>query len=806
MEGIRKKLVLGVMIILTASCIYAYEPKGGLEELYKLEIMPLLRTGVKCKMFSSYDRTGGNNDGFSGTYSKLREENGNSVIAEMEGAGCIQRIWFTHSHIGVEGLLNRQEEHIMIYMDGSSKPVIDVPLEDIFSGRLPQFPRPLVGKGLGGYYCYVPIPYKNGCKVVIQGTGVRFYHVTYNEFPDGEGVRSFSMEMSEEEKAQLEKAVNFWNNPGDMGIFEEAEFRSMETRLDLEKEGISVIDLPKGPQLIREVFFEVTEKGRKAAIKSRIKFFWEGLSTPAADIPLGYFFGQELNPKPFQSLLFGNGEEGFYNFIPMPYLKSGRIEISSKDPFQGSLKIVCKELKPRQDLAYFHVNYQEELPPEEGLDYVPLNVKGKGHYIGIYLTTQGEKGAPGWLEGDEKIVTDEELVIHGTGTEDYFNCGWYGANGRLVKSEGFPSHGFPVYGIWGESMRAVAYRWHITDPVPYGREITFKLEHGPLNDWSADYRSIAFFYDKNPSRVENREMVPMGIECIEYLRQRAWQLASRNPAHGKEMIGRLLSQAKKEENKILLKGLEHYFEGIQNPDSNAQVILYEMKMEMDRRVQRAKQEDLYEQAKINLPTDSDRPIPKSLAKAQSILDRAWFDLSRRVTRHKGLKPGDEVVVEARNPYGELTPEPYYKETRDFTNSYAKAEDVHLVGKGARFTYGNATPSWARFTPDFPESGRYEVFTIFSYGANAGDTRYLIKHADGATTVALEQRGRPGTPERNNLKWLSLGIYRFEKGLDTEKGSVALDASPGLAKPNEDIEYRAYADAVRFEFKGRGEKK
>ena len=43
--------------------------------------------GVRPIGFSSYDRTGGNNDGFNGTYSKIRVEDGNSVLAETTGPG-----------------------------------------------------------------------------------------------------------------------------------------------------------------------------------------------------------------------------------------------------------------------------------------------------------------------------------------------------------------------------------------------------------------------------------------------------------------------------------------------------------------------------------------------------------------------------------------------------------------------------------------------------------------------------------------------------------------------------------------------
>ena len=51
---------------------------------------------------SSYDRTGGNNDGFDGTYSYLRRDpNGEYVIFEADGPGALARMWWTGPSVRV---------------------------------------------------------------------------------------------------------------------------------------------------------------------------------------------------------------------------------------------------------------------------------------------------------------------------------------------------------------------------------------------------------------------------------------------------------------------------------------------------------------------------------------------------------------------------------------------------------------------------------------------------------------------------------------------------------------------------------
>ncbi|MFH1131132.1 MAG: DUF2961 domain-containing protein [Pseudomonadota bacterium] len=477
-------------------------PTGAVEELYKIEFMPCLRSNVKGKMFSSYDRTGGNDDGFNGTYSKLRVEGGNSVIAEMEGAGSIQRIWFTHSIISEDGLLGNRGEHIMIYLDGAESPAVDLPLEDLFSGTKAQFPSPLVGSAIGGFYSYVPIPYRNGCKVLIEGESVKFYQISYNEFPSAEGVTTFSMEMSAARKEALDKAVASWSSPGDLQALEVK--GSLETKmvLDLKEGEYSEITLPSGSQMIRAIYLDGSKADLEQALDGQIAIKWDNAQDYALDLSLRFFYGQAFSPEPYRSLLVGTLETGYYNFMPMPYQDKATVMVRAQKPFKAVLRILTVPVHVwTDDLAYLHGNYEEALPTQSGVTFRWLSRNGQGHYAGTYLVTEGKSYLPGWLEGDDRFTVDGELVIHGTGTEDYFNAGWYAVTNRLDKPGAFPFHGFPIYGRTADSMRVVAYRWHVTDSVPYSQTILAEIEHGGSNNTATDYRSAIYFYDTNPDKV-----------------------------------------------------------------------------------------------------------------------------------------------------------------------------------------------------------------------------------------------------------------------------------------------------------------
>lgn len=73
-----KKILL--LILLFCLCqSFLLQAQNARSELWKTEITnigtyPFLRTGTTYGMQSSYDRTGGNNDGFTGEYSVIRKK------------------------------------------------------------------------------------------------------------------------------------------------------------------------------------------------------------------------------------------------------------------------------------------------------------------------------------------------------------------------------------------------------------------------------------------------------------------------------------------------------------------------------------------------------------------------------------------------------------------------------------------------------------------------------------------------------------------------------------------------------------
>ena len=154
----------------------------GLSEWTRLDLLPRFKTSVKVASISSYDRTGGNDDGFSGKYSFVRKEGDGLVIADLKGPGVITRIWTP----------TPTDEPIEFYFDGETTPRVTCKYRQLFDGSKPPFNPPLVGFGSGGFYSYLPLPYKVSCKILIRAPKVQFYQINYATYAPDTDIQTFA--------------------------------------------------------------------------------------------------------------------------------------------------------------------------------------------------------------------------------------------------------------------------------------------------------------------------------------------------------------------------------------------------------------------------------------------------------------------------------------------------------------------------------------------------------------------------------------------------------------------------------------
>lgn len=131
---------------------------------------------------------------------------------------------------------------------------------------------------------------------------------------------------------------------------------------------------------------------------------------------------------------------------------------------------------------------------------------------------------------------------------------------------------------------------------------------------------------------------------------------------------------------------------------------------------------------------------------------------------------------------------------NWMESASKSKAPGLQAPKAMFKTAG-TAGAARFTPDIPVEGEYEVFTTYPDSGNAVGVIYHIHSASGDSEVVIDQRGRDDRAKPRANTWFSLGKFKFSKG---KHGYVEIrDPQTGKAANEKEPNIRIYADAVKF---------
>lgn len=447
---------------------------------------------------SSYDRTGGNNDGFDGSFSALRERTGPQgteyVVMEANRPGILGNIWFTGD------VDDDPQRRIRFYFDGENEPRIDMQLLEFFSGNIGPFPHPLAAPNThssGGFVCAVTIPWAKSL-IVATTKRQKFFHFTYRTFYAlPAGMTTFDPRQREQLFLQHPQVLQTLARPATVRLADDSA-RVVSRRVTIAPGKSAEAAKLAGAGMIVRIELSAHSSDEQSLRRSMLKMFWDGESDPSVEAPIGDFFGCPFGLEHFETVPYGSTAGGFYCNWPMPFAHGARAVVdngSLHSPLTVDLHLYVVDAPAetlQDDSLRFHAMWHRVVT-EHGKPHLILTARGRGHYVGVSMGMQGI--GFGFMEGDEQIFIDGETTpsIHGTGTEDYFNGGWYFDRGPFQ----LPYHGVTVK---DESKhRIAAYRLHVPDPIPFHREIRVQIEHGPANDMAgSDYASVAFWYQTEP--------------------------------------------------------------------------------------------------------------------------------------------------------------------------------------------------------------------------------------------------------------------------------------------------------------------
>ena len=273
----------------------------------------------------------------------------------------------------------------------------------------------------------------------------------------------------------------------------------------------------KGPGVITHIWMTFlgpepqgwAAKGSADHQELMLRMYWDGEPRPAVEAPVGDFFANCFGRRSevVSVPVVVEGGDSYNAFWRMPFRRSARIEIENQSAKPLSLLYYnidwIKLDTLAKDTPYFYAQYRQEYPARKGEDYLLLETRGRGHYVGTVLGVRMR--SPSWFgEGDEKITIDDETTpsVWGTGTEDYFLSAWG------LERASTPYFGVPFFDGRTIGGHVSSYRWHLHDPVVFNTGIRVTLEHmgwmsedenpeykaTSWNEREDDFSSVAFWY------------------------------------------------------------------------------------------------------------------------------------------------------------------------------------------------------------------------------------------------------------------------------------------------------------------------
>jgi hypothetical protein len=271
----------------------------------------------------------------------------------------------------------------------------------------------------------------------------------------------------------------------------------------------------RGSGAIQHIWMTLTGHWRH----SILRIYWDNQETPSVECPAGDFFacgwGQYAQISSLAVCV--NPGSAFNCYWEMPYRSGFRVTMTNIAAQEMTLyyQITFTETDVPDDLAYFHAQFRRVNPLPYKQVYTILDgVRGQGQYVGTYMAW-GVNNNGWWGEGEIKFYIDgddEYPTICGTGTEDYF-CGSY--NFDVGKDQGgyreftTPYSGLAQVirpdGLYRSQMRFGMYRWHMTDPIRFERDLRVTIQalgwrsggrYLPLQD---DIASLAYWYQTLPT-------------------------------------------------------------------------------------------------------------------------------------------------------------------------------------------------------------------------------------------------------------------------------------------------------------------
>ena len=464
----------------------------GKSRLTDIAAIPCFDLGSEIRYYGSMSKTGDNADWDWGMY---QDSNGEWVLAEADGAGCIFN--FTQHRYPTS-----EVPTFKFYFDNSPTAQFEItpaefgkkapflkPLADIFEGPEDN------GRGpIWVVRSFVPMEFCTHCKVTstikLEGADKSlgqggWGHVTMHLYEkplavvgDVKASDSFTLTSGEKRK-----------------VF------ATESKAAISNISATVKDFK--PEILKDLFIHISFDGKETVVA-----------------PFGTFFGCEYGKTPARldtALLTCDilGTDAYFeNRFPMPFFKNAAVTVENcgqADIALPSISISINEnleYNPEKTGYFTASEYYPKTENVNGKNSIIADVSGHGQMV--YGVISGQDIECG-CEGDVRVFIDSlsSASVESDGSESWGSYGW----GFVCPPQCNPFsayNGVPdINDTWSE------LRLTFTDSYPFRSRLRFELEHGCQNDGGGLHSGQIFCY-MLPSAKE-KEVLEISADSEYYI-------------------------------------------------------------------------------------------------------------------------------------------------------------------------------------------------------------------------------------------------------------------------------------------------
>jgi hypothetical protein len=448
---------------------------------------------AQITLHSSFDRKGGNDD--YNYFLRSGSEPGWMVLADLQGPGCLRRFWMT----GVEN-----GHPLKIYFDGEKKPRLSGTVDELFGSAFP-FVYPIAQHLNQCWWSYVPLTFRKSLRIEAKhppthpfwGPRRLFFQVNVEPLPDA-APQTMPAAINGADAESAQHVCSVWRD----ALSWPEPPATWETSVVLSAGATGLLWKSDGPATVtywdlalEPVSTNWSQRNKEHLLKDAVlQVRYDSHTEPSVNVPVGDFFCNAWRKRSFGSLLIGSAPWGYQCRLPMPFRSNiSFVVINGSD---GDVRV---QFTPHTtagvvpNAGYLHAEWRKS-GPDAGQPHVVADLQGRGKFVGCFLALTSLDRSWWILEGDDQYFVDgaQAPIWHGTGLEDYFNCGWYYRGASFTAVSGIMDR-YP--------FRTAQYRFHVNDPVGFSSSFRVQFERGDRNVSHGIMRSVAYLYLTEPRGV-----------------------------------------------------------------------------------------------------------------------------------------------------------------------------------------------------------------------------------------------------------------------------------------------------------------